>query len=216
MKNSIFKKTIAITLLGATTSLMALYSEHASLYKDPRVMGMGGANVAVGSYSTAVFYNPAGLANIKKEHGFVFDFLNIGANGTADIQTFLDDIDGVATDDIAGMTKVLEKYDGTPFHIGVDNYTSLSKNSDGVAWSVGILAATDFNYISHSKQAQIETSSRGYAGVVLGFAKPYETEFGRLDIGISGKYISQQSYEGPIDITDLVSDNIQDTLQKKI
>ena len=52
---------------------MAMYAENASLYKDPRIMGMGGANVAVGAYSTSVFSNPAGLTNIKKDHGFVVD-----------------------------------------------------------------------------------------------------------------------------------------------
>ncbi len=221
MKNLISKKILSLALLGATTSLFALYAEQASLYKDPRIMGMGGANVAVGAYSTAVFSNPAGLANIKKEHGFVFDLLNVGVSATAEVQQFIDDMDSVDTSAADGgasdMLAVLQQYNGQPFHLGVDNYTSLSKNSDGIAWSIGILAATDANYMSHTNGGTdvLVTSSRGYGGAVVGFAKPYETEFGRLDIGISAKYISLQSYEGGLTINDLLSDDVQATLQNK-
>ena len=38
------KKIITMALLGATTSLFALGAEHAYLYKDARIMGMGGAS----------------------------------------------------------------------------------------------------------------------------------------------------------------------------
>ena len=215
------KKIILIVLIGATTSLMALYAEHASLYKDPRIMGMGGTSMAVGSYSTSVFSNPAGLASIKKEHGFVVDLLGLGANGTADVLTFLDDISGVDTagvDATTEMLNVLTKYDGQAFHIGMDNYTSISKNSDIFAWSLGILAASDLNYMTHTSggtQGLLVTSSRAYGGVVLGFAKPYETEYGLVDVGVSLKYISQVSYEGGLTMNELLADDIATALQDK-
>jgi len=44
------KRILSLALLGTTSSLFALGAEHAYLYKDPRIMGMGGANVAVGAY----------------------------------------------------------------------------------------------------------------------------------------------------------------------
>lgn len=218
------KKILSLALIGATTSLFALYAEHASLYKDPRVMGMGGANVAVGGYSSSVFSNPAGLAMIKKDHGIVVDLLAIGANFTPDGQEFVDDLNDVDTDaDTANtdLTNVLRKYSGEPFHIGVNNYTSISKNSDAFAWTIGLLAATEFNFMPHAdggSQGLLATSSRGYGGVVLGVAKPYLLEFGRLDVGLGVKYIKMQSYEGTLDINDLLvdgDDDIGDTLQDK-
>ena len=221
MKNSIGKKIVSMALLGATTSLMAIYAEHASLYKDPRVMGMGGANVAVGAYSTAVFSNPAGLANIKKDHGFVVDLLSLGGSMSPDIINFMDDMSDLDTDaDTAteDLLKILGDYAGKPFHIGFDNYTAISKNSDLFAWSIGMLGAADINFMAHpngGSQGLVTTTSRAYAGLVLGVAKPYETEFGRLDVGVSVKYISQKSYEGGLSVTDLLSDDMTEVIRDK-
>jgi len=210
------KKTLlSLALLGATSSLFALGAEHAYLYKDSRIMGMGGANVAVGSYSTSVFSNPAGLVNIKKDHGIVVDIIGLGASVTADSQDFVTDVDD-AGDDTDKMIDVLEKYNGKPFHLGIDNYTSISKNSDAFAWSIGLLAAVDNNFMTHSNTLNLEASTRGYGGVILGAAKSYDTDFGKLDVGVGLKYIVQQSYEGMLDVNDLTSDeDIADILEEK-
>ena len=208
------KRLLSLALLGATSSLFALGAEHASLYKDPRVMGMGGTNVAVGAYSTSVFSNPAGLTNIKKDHGVVFDLVGIGAS-MSDVTDFVDDVDAAA-DDTDKMIDVLEKYNGQPFHLGFDNYTSISKNSDAFAWTLGLLVAADNNFMTHSSDLTLEVSTRVYGGVVLGAAKSYDTEIGKLDIGFGVKYISQISYEGKLDVNDLVDgEDVADTLQEK-
>jgi len=216
------KRVISLALLSATTSLMALGGEFAYLYKDPRIMGMGGANVAVGSYSTAVFSNPAGLTDIKKEHGFVVDILGIGFSATGQTLEFIDDVNNAATED--DMVAVLEKYSGEHFHFGVDNYTSVSKNSDAFAWTIGLLAATDLNFQAHPNSGPdglLATSSRGYGGVILGVAKPFETQFGRVDIGVGAKLIVQQSYEGTFLVNDLLNDSndivqdLRDKFEKK-
>jgi len=213
------KKIISIALLGATTSLMALGAEHAYLYKDARIMGMGGANVAVGGYSTSVFSNPAGLAGIEKDHGFVVDLLGMGISASEKTSGFISDIDDAETD--KELTDILQKYAGEHFNVSVDNYTAVSKNSDAFAWSIGLLAASDVNFQAHpngsSNGGILATTSRVYGGVVLGVAKPYETDYGRLDIGVGLKYITQKSYEGSLGISQLLDDtvDISDKLQEK-
>ncbi|QFR48248.1 conjugal transfer protein TraF [Sulfurimonas lithotrophica] len=218
------KKIISLALLGATTSLFALYAEHASLYKDPRIMGMGGANVAVGGYSTSVFSNPAGLTNIKKEHGYVVDLLSLGASFSSDGMDFIDDVNDVETSDInpnatTDMINVLRKYSGENFHVRADNYTAISKNSDAFAWSVGILAATESNFMAHpngGSQGLLSTSTRVYGGVVLGAAKPYDLSIGRLDVGMSVKYIKLESYEGSLSVNDLIgNEDVDDLIERK-
>ena len=218
------KKVISLALIGATSSLMAMSGEHAYLYKDPRIMGMGGANVAVGAYSTSVFSNPAGLTQIDKDHGLVVDLLGLGLSGSEKVQDFLDDIDTASdSDEDSEMIAVIDKYSGEHFHIGIDNYTSISKNSDLFAWTVGILAASDINFMTHSNGSSngglLETSSRVYGGVVLGAAKSYDTEIGRLDVGFGIKYITQTSYAGVLGISELIDDsedsNVEDKLQDK-
>jgi len=213
------KKIILTALIGATTSLMALGGEHAYLYKDPRIMGMGGANIAVGGYSTSIFSNPAGLAQIEREQGFVVDLLGIGVTASSGISDFVDDIDGAETD--SQMTEVLQKYAGEHFHIGVDNYMAVSKNSNLFAWSVGLLAAADINLMAHPNGSTngglLTTSSRVYGGVVVGAAKPYDTDYGRVDVGVSLKFISQNSYEGSLGISELLDDeeDVGEKLQDK-
>ena len=213
------KQIISMALLGATTSLFALGAEHAYLYKDARIMGMGGANVAVGGYSTSIFSNPAGLASIKKDHGFVVDLLGLGVSASAKTSDFISDIDEADTDE--EMTDVLQKYAGEHFNISVDNYTAVSKNSDEFAWSIGLLTAVDVNFQAHPNGSTsgglLATTSRAYGGVVLGAAKPYDTEYGRVDVGVGLKYITQQSYEGSLGINELLDDTVDigDKLQDK-
>ncbi len=216
------KQIISMALLGATTSLLALGAEHAYLYKDSRIMGMGGANVAVGSYSTSVFSNPAGLARIEKDHGFVVDILGLGIAASDKTSDFISDIsDAADSDDTDEMTAVLKKYAGEHFNVSVDNYSAVSKNSDIFAWSIGILAASDVNFQAHPNGSPdgglLATTSRAYGGLVLGVAKPYETDYGRVDIGVGLKYISQVSYEGSLGINELLDENedIGDKLQEK-
>jgi hypothetical protein len=223
------KKVISLALLGATSSLMALDAEFAYLYKDPRIMGMGGANVAVGGYSTSVFSNPAGLAQIKKENGYVVDLLGIGISASKEYNDLINDMKDVETDSNINpnatndMIDVLTKYSGDHFHLGVDDYSAISKNSDDFAWSIGLLIAADTNVKVHANGGAsfVETSSRGYGGVNFGVAKPYDTDFGVLDIGFNLKYISQVSYEGGLTINDLMSENddiaqkMQDKYEKK-
>jgi len=217
------KKIVTLSLITAT-SLMAMYGEHAYLYKDPRIMGMGGANVAVGSYSTSVFSNPAGLTNIEKEHGFVVDLLGLGVSGSKSALDFAEDLqDAIDTEEDAEVAKVLKEYSGEHFHVGVDNYTSISKNSDVFAWSIGLLAAADVNFMPHAQGSTtgglLQTSSRAYGGIVLGAAKPFDTEIGRVDVGVGVKYISQMSYEGVLGVSELLEDgednDLADTLQDK-
>jgi len=210
------KKVVTLALLGATSSLMALGGEFASLYKDPRVMGMGGANVAVGAYSSSVFSNPAGLTNIKKDHGFVVDILSLGVSTSEKVGDFASDLDDAGDDDTK-IFDVLDKYSGEAFSISASNYSSISKNSDAFAWSIGLLAASDATFTVHgngsTSGSPIEAAGRGYGGLVLGAAKPYNTKYGRLDVGMSMKYIVQNSYEGPLYVSDLQGDDVGKTLQ---
>ena len=210
---------VAVALLGISTSLMAIQAEQAYLYKDSRVMGMGGVDIAVGTYSTSIFSNPASLARIHKNKGFVIDLVGLGISATTDIVEFSDAIND-AGDSEQELADVLKEYSGDNFHIGLDNYSSISKHSDAFAWSIGILAVSDVSIMAHSNGTTsgdfIETTSRVYAGVVAGVAKPFYTGIGRLDFGLGIKYISQTSYEGTVGVYDYTSqDDFIEQYEKK-
>ena len=217
------KKVLSTVLLGSVTSLMAMYGEQAYMYKDNRVLGMGGANVAVGGYSTSIFYNPAGLTSIPKKEGFVVDLLGLQVGASSKFQGFTNDLSDAMdkTDDTQktlALIDVLQEYNGDHFHANVTNYSSISKHSDAFAWSVGLLVGADANFMTHSdgssEGSSLETTSRGYGGVIIGVSKDYATEYGTLDVGMSGKFVKQKSYEGLIPIADLLNDDDIETLLK--
>ena len=213
------RKAILFSLCSAS-ALMAGFSEHAYLYKDARIMGMGGSNVAVGGYSTSVFHNPAGILNIKKSHGLEVELLGLSVQASEKAQDFADDIDAAGSD-AQSVSDVLKKYSGEHFNINVSNYSSVTNNTDSFAWSMGFLAAGDANFIAHGNGGAndlVETHSRAYGGLIAAFATRFENVGpGSLDVGIGGKVISQQSYEGGIGITEIVDnqDNLGTYLQDK-
>jgi len=216
------KQLLLLSLLGSATSLMAMYAEQAYLYKDSRIMGMGGANVAVGQYSTTLFSNPAGLTNIKKENGFEIDLLSAGFSASSKLTTFAKDFTNATDkqDNEEAILDVLDKYAGEHFHTDFSSYMSISKNSEHFAWSVGLLTAIDLNIMTHgngsTNNSLLETTSRGYGGLLLGAAKPYSTNYGTVNVGIGLKYIYQKSIEGSIGINDLIQDGSDDSTSDKL
>ena len=189
-------------MLGASLLLQADMSQQEFLYKDPRMMGMGSAATAVGGYSTAVFYNPAGLINIKKSHGVEVELLGIAVTGSKDIKNFADDVNNADTD--PEIIEAVKKYSGEAFNLTASNYTSFSYHTESdFAYSIGLLASADANFIPHDNSGingLLETHSRAYGGVLLGAAQKFEDVLGgNLTVGIGLKFITQKSYEAGLD-----------------
>ncbi len=202
------KRSIVLLIFTCiTTSLMALGGEFAYLYKDSRIMGMGGANIAVGGYSTSLFSNPSGLASIQKDEGFVVEVLGLGLTGSNNILEFTQEVTKLGNSTTDEKLAMVTKYNGRHFQIDSSNYSSISKNSDLFVWSAGLLSAMDLNFEAHSNlngaAGILDTSSRVYNTLLLGAAKEYKTEAGLVDIGVTVKYIWQKSYEGTFTATDL-------------
>ncbi|MDQ7067682.1 MAG: conjugal transfer protein TraF, partial [Sulfurimonas sp.] len=144
--------------------------------------------------------------------------LSIGLGASGQIQNFSNDLND-ADGDAQKISDLLDQYSGEAFNLQVNNYSSVSKNSDSFAWSVGILAATDVTTMVHgngsANGAPVEVSGRGYGGLLLGAAKAYKTDIGTVDIGVGLKYITQTSFEGPLYIADLQSNDAMTTLEDK-
>ncbi len=205
------------------SALYADMSVQEFIYKDPRIMGMGAANTAVGGYSTALFYNPAGLIKIKKSHGVEVEILGLSATASKNIQSFLDDLDNAETD--AETVAVIQKHSGEAYNVTASNYSSLSYHTESdFAYSIGLLVSADLNFIPHangSANGLLETHSRAYAGVMLGVANQYHDVLGGdLTIGLGAKFITQNSYEAGLDTAEVVEHKddlltyIQDTYEQ--
>ena len=214
-------KWIVPVLAGLTLAPLSNAADLAYLYKDMRIMGMGGANIASGGYSSSVFSNPAGIANLPTDHGFIVELLGINIAASSDASDIVSDLsDAIDSDNEDEIIDVLEKYSGQRTHLDVANYSSVSKNHGNYAWTVGLLAATDVNLTPHANNIDsiLEVQSRGYGGITAAYAYTFKkVGNGNLQVGLGAKYLFQKSFEGKLTPSDLLSgDDIGDELRDRM
>lgn len=213
-------KWIIPALASFALTPLSYASDLAYLYKDMRIMGMGGANVASGGYSSSLFSNPAGIANLPTDHGLIVELLGISATGSSNASDVFNDLsDAIDSDSEDEIIKVLEKYSGERTHIDVANYSSISNNHGNYAWSIGLLAATDINLTAHANSLNLlEVQSRAYGGLTGAYAYTLrDVGKGDLQLGLGAKFLTQKSFEGPLTTADLLSgDDLGDELRDKM
>ncbi len=198
------KKKIALaslsTLVFATLSFGEIY-EYPYLYKDPRVLGMGGANIAVGGSSTAVFYNPAGLSNLNPAAGFEVDLLGLNISTNQNSIDFISDLkdafdtgdldhDGDDGDDqLKAVNEVLKKYRGKNLHFDMSDYSAIGRKFSKLSFSIGFLVGISMNGKTHqgfSSDGTLELDYNSTAGLIVGLS--YDFLDGDLSVGVDGKY----------------------------
>jgi len=218
-KDYIMKKWM-IPVVGSLALASAVQaSEHAYLYKDARIMAMGGANVASGGYSASMFSNPAGIANLPNDHGLVVELLGFNATASKNTKNVTDDLmDAIDNDSSNEILDVFTKYSGTRVHVDVTNYSSVSMNHGDIAWSVGLLASTDVNLTPHgSSYGLLEVQGRAFGGLTSAYSHTLRNiGNGDLKLGVGAKFIYQKSYEGTLTPDDLLDfDNTEEKLRDK-
>ncbi len=191
------KRLIPLSFMALSSLLQADMAIQEFLYKDARIMGAGAANTAVGGYSSSLFYNPAGLINIKKSHGVEVELLGLSVTSSSKTQAFLNDISDANDTEVIDVVK---KYSGDAFNEDVANYSSFSYHTDSnIAYSMGILASGDINFIPHANEGTnglLELHARVYNGITLGAAYKLENVLeGSLTLGVGATYMQQKSYE---------------------
>ena len=141
-------KKIALTSLLSSTLMIAGSYEYPSVYKDTRIMGMGGANVAVGGESAAMFYNPAGLSRLDPDDGVEVELFNLNIAFSADTIDFITEVSDA--EDETAMIESLEAYYGQNNHLTFNDYSSVSYRGEQFAWSIGVLAGLQGNFQAHT------------------------------------------------------------------
>ena len=198
------KLALATILLGTSFSSFGITFEYPYLYKDPRVLGMGNAYVAVGGTSSAVFYNPAGLARIDKKAGWEVDLLNVSVAYGKNSISFFNDLmdatdaqdgdyikppDGDDGDDQAyAVNQVIDKYQGENLHLEINNYSSIAKKGEKIGFTIGFLGSVINNTIPHQGfgiEGVIEEHLKITGGAILGLS--YDLFNGNLNVGASIK-----------------------------
>lgn len=163
-------------LLSVTVLLHASSFEYPMLYKDTRVMGMGGANVAVGGEASSIFSNPAGLSAMDPSEGLELELINFTAGLSGGflglVQTATDN-QKLLSEDLEAYIDKMSPYRKSNFNLGLNDYSSISIRGEKYAFSMGYLVGGDLNLLPHlslGSDGLFEVNTKTTTGLIVGFA----------------------------------------------
>lgn len=154
------------------------------LYKSPRAMGMGGAYIAIGGRTDAVFYNPAALSNMPKKNWEV-NLLGLSGEAGKNVLDFTKDLsDALDTSDVDGdgdrgddqlraVNNVLAKYRGKNLHLDIADWSSIGRNQGSWALALGGIGRLRLDAMTHQgfgSDGLLEINADAIGGGVIGFS----------------------------------------------
>jgi len=213
MKKKIMAAAFLLAAAFGGSSLGATY-EYPYLYKDPAIMGMGGAYTAVGGSINSLFYNPAGLSKIKREAGFEVTLLKINTALSSKVLDFVNDLQDVLdiedeTEQLTAVNDLVEKYLGENFHLDVQTLLfGISKSFEKVSFGITLVGSLQENFTPHQgagTDGLIEVHTKAYGGIIGGISSKFLDD--RLKTGIAVKYF----FAGGIDHTFTASEIVENS-----
>jgi hypothetical protein len=221
------KKLTVVTaclLAGLLTGAKGATYEYPYLYKDPAIMGMGGAYTAVGGSINSLFYNPAGLSNIKREAGLEVTLLKTNVSLSSNVLDFINDLQDVLdiedeNEQLTAINNLVEKYLGENFHIDAQALTlGVSKAHEKTAWGFALTGSFQANFMTHQgagTEGLIEAHTKLYAGALAGISHKFLD--GKLKAGLGAKFFYLKSIDHTFTASEIVenSDNLSDYAKDK-
>jgi len=179
-------------------------SELPYLYKGPRPLGMGGAFVALSNDANALFYNPAGLADVKETRISLLDLETEVGEGAYDFYSDALDVD---TDNEADVAQFLRKYMGDYAHAAVTSFPNYSRPN----FAFGLIASMKSNLQVRDRQyPKLYVDAIEDAGVCAGYAKAFLDD--SLLVGSSLKYVYRKSIEKQYTVPEIITHDFKDRL----
>ncbi|RFA29827.1 hypothetical protein CAI21_08290 [Alkalilimnicola ehrlichii] len=196
--------------LGVSGGAQASSYEYPSLHKDPRVLGMGGANVAVGGHTRSMFTNPAGLSRVKR--GLQVDILPLQIALGDNVNSFGSDLtDALDIDDDdeqrEELNAVLREYRGENLHLGLGTLPAVSWRGTvaghDVTFAAGMLADTQLNVRAHQgmgSEGLLAVNGGGVFGPVFGASYDWE----QFSFGASVKMLERHGINRSYTVTEII------------
>lgn len=195
---------VLISVLSLFLSRDLFASELPYLYKGPRPLGMGGAFVALSNDANALFYNPAGLADVKETRMSLFDIETEVGEGAYDFYSDALDVD---TDNEAEVAQFLRKYMGDYAHAAVTSFPNYTRPN----FAFGLIASMKSNLQVRSRQyPKLHVDAIEDAGMCAGYAKAFMDD--SLLVGSSLKYLYRKSIEEQYTVPDIITHDFSDRL----
>ncbi len=200
------KKAIMILMvIGLCLPGFVYGDEYPFIYKGMRPMGMGGAFTAVSNDANALFYNPAGLADIQTTRASILPLELEISDNTFDIY---DDAKDVDFDDDQETGAYLRDNIGKRSHLGLNIFPNLSKPG----FAFGLISASNINFEVKDRQyPKIAADIVSDLGAGVGHARPLLEE--RLLLGANFKYVYRNNLVADYTVLDITGDDFEDTIE---
>lgn len=178
-------------------------------YQSARALGMGDAFVAVADDYSAIFYNPAGLARIKSSQVN----LSMDISMTTAFSNFYSDLTGIGSiddpaDQSAAYIDLFQKNFGNIYggRGGLFHGTWVTDN-----WGVAILPMDVALEMTVHNNAFPSLSTRLIADstIAVGYGDTVRNDHlgGKLEWGVTGKFVNRNYLNADLNVADLVVDS---------
>jgi hypothetical protein len=205
-------KTIACllgVLLAIFLSSHAFAKAYPNFYRGVRPMGMGNAFTAISDDENALFYNPAGLAEISAfSIGLINPIIEV-SESTIDLYNDSGDID---TNDSGQVADLLREYVGEHQHSRVSLFPYVGFNVAQCGVMIGYLGqATLDAEVRNPAWPEAETSYIADHGPLAGVGGRIASS--NIRIGATVKYINRESLDEVYTATDIADDDFEDQFE---
>ena len=218
---------IALLVMLATAFVSVPIAEAGSfnypyIYKSPRTLAMGGANVAIGGRFDSVFNNPAGLARMP-ENNWEANLLNLNLSINDNAINFGEDLgDAFDIEDdaeqLTAVNNVLKDYRGKNMHLSASNLSSVANNFGDYSLGIGGLLSAKVDAIPHQgfgSDGLLEVDTYIQTGVIVGVGtKPLSN----LHAGVALKFLNREGVNHSFTAREITEndENLDDYIQDEL
>jgi hypothetical protein len=186
---------VSCALFGAE----ALAAEYPALFRGVRPLGMGGAFLTLSDDENALFYNPAGLNDVKGFGGAAI--LNPYAalsEGSVQLYRDIQDVEGT---DAVQVANLLNQHIGEHQHVQAALFPHVYAHN----FAVGVLANGSMDMdIRNPAFPEVVTDVKIDAAVLVGLARGFRDQ--KLQVGVTGKYVRREGVAKTFQPADIVVD----------
>jgi hypothetical protein len=209
IRRSIMKKCVGLLfILSFLISWNIFATELPYIYKGVRPLGMGGAFTALSDDANALFYNPAGLANIKENRVSLID---IEVEGSKKAYNFEKDAWDVDTDNSKEVASFLQGHIGDYGHIAASIFPNYTRPN----FAFGLISTAKSNIQVRDRQyPKLLVDAIGDGGVCAGYAHSFLDN--DLLVGSNLKYLYRKSIEHEYSAADITTHDFKSRLRDDI